>query len=69
MPAVGKSAFAKTLAEELDMKYFPMVTMDLMYVNFYGYDMRQLDPELPKGVRSYDEKRFFRVIMHGIQPS
>lgn len=63
LPAIGKSDFAEQLAEDLDMKYFPMVTMDLCYITHTGCDIRTLDPKLPKSVRSYDEKRFFRVIL------
>jgi hypothetical protein len=43
------------------MKYFPMITMDYLYINHTGYDMRNLDSKLPKSVRSYDERRFIRV--------
>jgi NADH dehydrogenase (ubiquinone) 1 alpha subcomplex subunit 10 len=60
-PATGKSDFAKALAEELEMQYFPMVTTDSWYINPYGFDLRTLDPIVPKSMRSYDEKRFIRV--------
>lgn len=33
-PAVGKTAFAKALAEDLDMKYFPAVSF---FPHFYHY--------------------------------
>ncbi|PNF29067.1 NADH dehydrogenase [ubiquinone] 1 alpha subcomplex subunit 10, mitochondrial [Cryptotermes secundus] len=56
--AAGKTAFAKSLAEDLDMLHMPEVTMDDFYINSYGYDMRKLDPQLPVGARSYDEKNF-----------
>lgn len=56
--AAGKSAFAKSLAEDLDMLHMPEVTMDNLYINSYGYDLRKLDPELPVSARSYDEKNF-----------
>lgn len=56
--AAGKTAFAKQLAEELDMLYMPEGNMDMWYINNYGYDMRQLDPKLPKSCRSYDTKNF-----------
>jgi len=56
--ATGKSAFAKELAHELDMMYMPQPSMDEVYINDYGYDMRQLDPELPEDARSYDIKNF-----------
>lgn len=56
--AAGKSAFAKSLAEDLDMLHMPEVTMDELYINSYGYDLRKLDPQLPAPARSYDEKDF-----------
>lgn len=56
--AAGKSAFAKELAEELDMLYMPEGKMDAIYVNPYGFDMRQIDHKLPKSVRSFDTNNF-----------
>jgi len=56
--AAGKSKFAKSLAEDLDMLHMPEVTMDDYYINSYGYDLRKLDPQLPPSARSYDEKNF-----------
>lgn len=56
--AAGKTEFAKKLADELDMYYLPQVTMDDVYINDYGYDMRELDSKLPPGARSFDEKKF-----------
>lgn len=53
-----KSQFAKELADELEMQYFPEVTMDSLYINPYGYDLRQLDPRLPESCRSFDTKKF-----------
>ena len=41
--AVGKSQFAKELAEELDMKYIAYPRMDDVLINSYGVDMRQYD--------------------------
>lgn len=54
----GKSAFAKELAEDLDMFYMEEADMDMVYINPYGYDMRQLDPKLPKDIRSFDKRNF-----------
>lgn len=56
--AAGKTKFAKELAEKLDMYYMPQTCMDDVYINEYGYDLRQLDDQLPEGVRSFDEKKF-----------
>lgn len=39
--AVGKTKFAKELAEELEMLYMPTVTMDMLYKSPYGHaDLR-----------------------------
>jgi NADH dehydrogenase (ubiquinone) 1 alpha subcomplex subunit 10 len=48
----GKSAFAKSLAEDLDMLHMPEVTIDAVYINDYSYDFRKLDPQLPAPTRS-----------------
>lgn len=56
--AAGKTEFAKKLADELDMFYMPQATMDDVFINEYGYDMRDLDHKLPPGARSFDEKKF-----------
>jgi NADH dehydrogenase (ubiquinone) 1 alpha subcomplex subunit 10 len=56
--AAGKSEFAKDLAQQLDMHYVPQPTLDEVYINPYGYDMRQLDPQLPVNTRSFDVKNF-----------
>lgn len=57
-PAAGKTEFAKKLAAELDMHYIPQADMDDIYVNDYGYDLRDLDSQLPPGAQSFCEKRF-----------
>jgi NADH dehydrogenase (ubiquinone) 1 alpha subcomplex subunit 10 len=41
--ALGKSKFAKELADELDMLYVPPVSMEDFYINPDGYDLRELD--------------------------
>lgn len=56
--AAGKTSFAKALADDLDMMYIPEANMDLIYINEYKYDMRQLDPQLPESCRSYDIRNF-----------
>lgn len=56
--AAGKSDFAKALADELEMKYMPQPTMDRVYTNAYGYDLRQLDKDLPPACRSFEEKHY-----------
>ncbi|XP_068155485.1 NADH dehydrogenase [ubiquinone] 1 alpha subcomplex subunit 10, mitochondrial [Drosophila tropicalis] len=64
--AAGKTKFAKELAEELDMQYFPAVDMDLIYINPYGYDMRQLDAQMPPSCRSFDVKNFCQDPNHDL---
>lgn len=59
-PTAGKAQLAKELADELDMVYSPAPTMDYLLHNDYGYDMRQLDPQLPEDCRSFDETNFLQ---------
>jgi NADH dehydrogenase (ubiquinone) 1 alpha subcomplex subunit 10 len=56
--AAGKSAFAKELADDLEMLYMPQPTLDYIYKNPYGYDLRQLDVQLPENLKSFDTRRF-----------
>ncbi|XP_055305500.1 NADH dehydrogenase [ubiquinone] 1 alpha subcomplex subunit 10, mitochondrial isoform X2 [Sitodiplosis mosellana] len=56
--AAGKTEFAKKLANDLDMYYLPQACMDDVYINEYGYDLRDLDVKLPPGAQSFDEKKF-----------
>jgi len=58
--ASGKTAFAKEIAEDLDMVYVPEANMDMLYINDYGFDMRTLDPGLPEDVKSCDNASFLR---------
>lgn len=62
--AAGKTQFAKELATELEMRYMPEVTMDMLYVNSYGYDLRQLDPKMPPTMKSYDINNFLKDPNH-----
>lgn len=62
--AVGKSAIAKEIAEEFDMKHYPEANMDQLYINSYGKDMRDLDPQLPDSCKSYDHKNFCQNPVH-----
>lgn len=59
---------SQELAEDLDMMYIPAASMDLIYINPYGYDMRQLDPQLPDACKSFDEKDFVRSPSHPNAP-
>lgn len=56
--AAGKTNFAKELAAELDMLYMPAATLDDIYINDYGFDLRKLDDKLPEGAKSFDVSRF-----------
>jgi len=63
--AVGKTAFAQELAEDLEMKYFPHVTMDDVYVNNYGDHFRNYSHLLTSFNQPWDEKDFARDPMSG----
>jgi len=58
-PALDKTKLAEELADELDMKYIPGVSMEDFYINAYGFDIRELDHlyKYPRNV-SFDEKKF-----------
>lgn len=56
--AAGKSKFAKELANELGMVYYPEANLDMEFINPYGFDRRSLDPQLPESVRSFDVNNF-----------
>jgi len=58
--AAGKSDFAKEIAEDLDMLYVPPACMDMIYINDYGFDMRELDPQMPDDAKSIDIPSFLR---------
>ncbi|RZB38886.1 NADH dehydrogenase [ubiquinone] 1 alpha subcomplex subunit 10, mitochondrial [Asbolus verrucosus] len=62
--AAGKTKFAKELAAELDMLYMPEANLDMVYINPYGYDLRQLDEQLPESCRSFDIKNFLITPKH-----
>lgn len=58
LPAVGKSKLAEQLAEQFGLLYMPAPTHDEIYINTYGYDLRKLDPQLPKTIQSFDLRNF-----------
>lgn len=62
--AAGKSKFAKELADELEMLYVPEANMDMIYINPYGYDMRQLDDQMPESSKSFDASNFCKNPNH-----
>nr|CAG4648639.1 EOG090X05NZ [Polyphemus pediculus] len=63
-PNAGKAVLAKELAEELDMVFMEPPTMAKTYINEYGFDLRQLNDELPKDCRSFEEKDFLKNPRH-----
>lgn len=54
----GKNEVAKKIAEEFELKYMPSPTMDDLYINAYGYDLRNCDNAIPTSLQSFDEKKF-----------
>jgi NADH dehydrogenase (ubiquinone) 1 alpha subcomplex subunit 10 len=56
--ASGKAQFAKELAADLDMKYIEQPTLDEIFVTPYGLDLRTLDSQVPKNMRTYDIRNF-----------
>ncbi|XP_014280804.1 NADH dehydrogenase [ubiquinone] 1 alpha subcomplex subunit 10, mitochondrial [Halyomorpha halys] len=62
--AVGKTDFAKALAEDLDFYHIEDATMDIVYKNSYGDDFRVFDHKLPLSMQSYDEKKFCQEPKH-----
>ncbi|KAG7212491.1 hypothetical protein KM043_012803 [Ampulex compressa] len=57
-PAVGKSKFALQLAEELEMLHMPQPIFDEVYINEYGFDIRELDKLLPVDAQTCDIEKF-----------
>ena len=58
--AIGKSKFAKELAEELGMVHVDFPRMDDICINTYGYDLRKISHLVPERLRPYDEKDLSR---------
>ena len=58
LPAIGKSKLCDQLAKEFGLLYMPAPTHEQYYINQYGFDTRQLDPQLPYLAQSYDLERF-----------
>lgn len=57
--AAGKTTLAKALASELEMEYFPEVTMDRVFINDYGKDLRDYKHLIPESCRPYDINDFY----------
>ncbi|XP_037268196.2 NADH dehydrogenase (ubiquinone) subunit ND-42 [Rhipicephalus microplus] len=58
--ASGKSALAKTIAEEFELKHVPEVCLDNFYVDDYGFDYRSVNHLLPETSRMFDIKQFYQ---------
>ena len=58
LPAVGKTKLCQQLAKEFGLLYMPAPSHEQYYINAYGFDTRQLDPQLPQLAQSYDLQRF-----------
>ncbi|CAK9826675.1 NADH dehydrogenase [ubiquinone] 1 alpha subcomplex subunit 10, mitochondrial [Anthophora retusa] len=69
LPATGKTKVCQKLAEEFGLLYMPPPIHDEIFVNAYGYDVRELDPKLPTGIQSYDLPRFLKNPLHPQVPA
>ena len=58
--AIGKTKFAKELAEAFDMKYMGPVSHDDIYIGPYNTDYRKWNDLYPDWYKCFDEKDFFR---------
>lgn len=67
--AAGKTAFAKSLAEDLGMKHFPEANMDIHYKRPNGCDLRMFDSQIPEDTRTFDHVDFNRNPSHRLAGS
>lgn len=63
-PTGDKEKFARHIAEKLDMKYMPDADMDMWYLDEYGVDLRQLNPDVPPSVRTLDIHQWLQKPNH-----
>lgn len=63
--AVGKTEFAKQIADEFEMHYMPPFNMDEIFINYYGTDFRHYSHHFPDFFKTFDEKDFFRNPLGG----
>lgn len=59
-PAVGKTKLCEQIAKDFGFLYMPAPTHDEIFINYYGFDIRDLNPQLPESCRFYDLKDFLR---------
>ncbi|KAL0861288.1 hypothetical protein ABMA27_008849 [Loxostege sticticalis] len=62
--AVGKTAFAAALAEDLCMKHFKEANMDIHYKQPNGCDLRMFDDQIPEDTRTFDHVNFNKCPNH-----
>lgn len=56
---VGKTEFAKRLAKDFDLKFFPPTPEKRCFLDkSYNFDIRKLDPVFPEDGKAYDLKKF-----------
>lgn len=59
-PAVGKTKLCEQIAKEFGLLYMPPPVFDEMYINYYGFDVRSLNPKLKDEWRMRDLTDFLR---------
>ena len=59
-PASGKSKLCEQIAKEFGLLYMPPPVFDEMYINYYGFDVRSLNPKLKDEWRMRDLTDFLR---------
>jgi len=58
--AIGKTDFAKQIADEFDMKLFAFPKVSDVFINYYGQDLNDYAVYLDPRLKPYDERDFSR---------
>jgi len=58
LEASGKTTLAKQIAEDFDMLYHPEPSPDQLFTNEYGFNYRELNPQLPPNARFINREDF-----------
>lgn len=66
--AAGKHEFAKSLSNELGMRYYGEATVEPMMVHDDGFDYRTLNWLLPESAQNVDQKMFYLNPRHSGVP-
>ena len=66
-PGAGKAMAAKGMADLLGFLYVPAASLDMIYVNPYGHDMRTMDNMLPPAVSIKITFNFFLPVKSLLQ--